>query len=154
MKKSTIFFTVIFQFLFLIQLSSQSYDRFMLMWYDHSAQNTPIATMAQQYKIMQEHYFTSALVWFRLTHTAYCSPGCLNLLYASSQPSKAFMDSAYKYNIKIILTTPDNCLLRGAGSYGSNGAKGLAHWNGNRMLNINATGTQQTQRVDGANAWI
>jgi hypothetical protein len=70
--KRIIFLILIFQFLYITKLFSQTqYDQFMLMWYDHSTQSTPITTMTQNYENLQDHNFNSALVWFRLTHAYY-----------------------------------------------------------------------------------
>jgi nitrous oxidase accessory protein NosD len=109
MKKIILF--LIFQILFLVHLFSQTpNNRFILAWYDYSHINTSIATMSQNYKNMQTDYFNCAITEWRLIRVGnQINPPSFQ--YASSEPSKAFMDSTYKYNIKVMLSTPDNSVL-------------------------------------------
>jgi len=93
MKKIQISLLLIFQFLFFAQAQN---DRFILAWYDYFRINESIDTIARHYKNMQTHYFNCAIEEYRLI--------CLTIpldsshfQYAYKNPSKAFLDSAYKY---------------------------------------------------------
>jgi len=131
MSKKKLLIVLVFQVLFFANAFSQ-YNKFMIAWYDYSSvQSTPITTMVQRYKDMQTHNINCAILFCRLTHS---SISVVNLQYASSNPSKAFMDSAYKY-VKILLTTPDNSVLHNTGiPFGSNpynsitSQEGLVYW--------------------------
>ena len=112
MKKHVIIFTLIFQVLFLAKIFPQTqYDRFLIAFVDYSNQSTALSTMVQQYKNMKEDYYTCSIAKDRLAKIESIYGIIPNLLYASSNPSKAFMDSAHAYGIKIILTNPDNCVI-------------------------------------------
>jgi len=136
MKRLQLLFLIL-QFVFLKSAMPQTQNaRFMLVWYDYARTGTSDVTIAQRFKDMQTHHINCAIMDGRLTTS---SPGVFDLKYASSSPSKAFMDSAYKYNIGIILTTPDNSVLIKNDSvynpYNSNISKqGLAYWGNHPAL--------------------
>jgi len=111
MKRFQLLFYV-FQFVFLTSAIPQTQNsRFILAWYDYAHAGTTITTMTQRYKDIQTHNFNCVIMDRRLLTSTNGVFDPQYFQYASSNPSKAFMDSAYKYSIGIILTTPDNGVL-------------------------------------------
>ena len=115
MKKINFIIVLMLQFLFVTELFSQtSYNRFMLAWTDFSCVETSITTMTQEYKDLQRDGFNCSVVNWRLINSS-SSVHVYSTDYfqfVSSNPSKDFLDSAYKYDIKVLLTTPENCVVR------------------------------------------
>ena len=112
MKKNAILLTLIFQVFFLAKMFSQTQNnRFLIGWYDYARIETSDNVMAQRFKDMQAYHVNCAIMDTRLTTSTLGGFGLQYFQYASSNPSKAFMDSANKYNLKILLTTPDNSVL-------------------------------------------
>jgi len=144
MNKKKVLLALIFQFLFFAKMFSQT-NHFMIGWYDYSTISTSDNTMAKQFKDMQTHNINCAIVvdWrlIRLTTNSWADPQ--NFQWASSNPSKAFLDSAYKYGIKVILSTPENSVIRvkppsGAWYIHSSNSierqQGLAYWGNHPAL--------------------
>ena len=130
MKKEKFILMLCLQIVFRGNLFSQSQnEKFMIAWYDYAYTTTPDSTiMTQRYKDMQAHYINCAITDKRLISSGMGIHDSTEFCYASSNPSKSFMDSAYMYNIKILLTTPDNSNL-GINTYDSViSQQGLAYW--------------------------
>ena len=129
---------LVFQVLFFAKMFSQ-YNKFMIAWYDLSVVSVTDGTMSQQYKDMQAHHINCAVTVFHLTHPV-ANMGYMDtssFQWASLNPSKSFLDSAYKYDIKVILATPENTIFGGwdkdtiyqQTTYNSTKSQqGLAYW--------------------------
>jgi len=140
MKKIQIYLFLIFQFLFLVNLFSQTQNnRFILAWYDYSTIQTSLNTISQRFKNLQTHNFNCVIMDFRLVHLNNLVLDSINFQYAYKNPSKNFMDTAHRYNLKVILNTPDNCLIRSKENYLTQydsiiSRQGLEYWGNHPAL--------------------
>ena len=115
MKKIQFIIALVIQVLFVEKGGAQTspYDHFMIMWYDYANISTSDNTIMQRYKDMKAMNFNCAVMDFRLARlTEPINPQYFQ--WTSLNPSKVFMDNAYTNGIKILLTTPENCFIRGA----------------------------------------
>jgi len=111
-------------------------NKFMIAWYDRAGIGYNTNTLTQRYKDMQALNFNCAIMDFVLLRpdgTEIINPQ--NFQWVSLNPSKSFLDSAYKYGIKILLTTPENSSLKGYNSYDKvKSQEGLAYWGNHPAL--------------------
>ena len=143
MKKITFTIILIFQFLFFAELFSQTpNNKFTIAWFDYFRIGTSASDLTQHYKNMQTHNMNCAISMDILLYAntvQWRDPAYYE--WASSNPSKSFLDSAHKYDIRVIMSTPENSVIRVRPTSGNEGwymhsctnpiirQQGLAYWN-------------------------
>ena len=102
MKKIQLFFALVS----LLALSSigttqAQQEHFFIGYWNYTQQGSnSVNEFALHCKQMKEHHINHVIPFYYLVVP--------NFIYASSNPSKAFLDSAYNYGINVLLNTPEN----------------------------------------------